>query len=480
MVTASHPKSWSKSIAQSATEFNSTNLSIISGKIPTDLRGTLYRNGPARLSRGGKKVGHWFDGDGAVLGIHFTETGATGVYRYVQTQGYQEETAADAFIYANYGMTAAGGFWNNWLKPVKNAANTSVLALKDRVLALWEGGLPHALDLDSLATLGTDKLSGLADKQPFSAHPKVDPITGDIFNFGVSAGLNATLNLYKCDQRLSPYRNGQLKLQKNFTLSGLPLIHDFCLAGQYLVFLVSPVRIDIAPIFLGQKSFSEAMQWKPELGTEILIFERDNLSLVSRGKADAWYQWHFANGYVDQDGMIVTEFARYSDFQTNQYLKEVASGYTETPAKATLWELKLNPQTGKVIETNQLSNTAVEFPRVSPDKVGQSWRYTYLSAHRYGVESGQELFNAIACFDRQTSNMAIADMGANCYPSEPILVPGKDNPEQGWLLTVVYDGELDRSEVRIYQSDRLFEEPVCRLALPSVIPPSFHGTWKQN
>jgi carotenoid cleavage dioxygenase-like enzyme len=87
---------------------------------------------------------------------------------------------------------------------------------------------------------------------------------------------------------------------------------------------------------------------------------------------------------------------------------------------------------------------------------------------------------AIARFDRETGEMAIADLGENCYPSEPILVPGKDDPEQGWLLTVVFDGNTNSSEVRIYQSDRLGEPPVCRLALPSVIPPSFHGTWKNS
>jgi all-trans-8'-apo-beta-carotenal 15,15'-oxygenase len=76
--------------------------------------------------------------------------------------------------------------------------------------------------------------------------------------------------------------------------------------------------------------------------------------------------------------------------------------------------------------------------------------------------------------------MAIADLGANCYPSEPILVPSKDHPEEGWILTVVFDGDTNSSEVRIYQSDRLADEPICRLALPSVIPPGFHGTWQQN
>jgi carotenoid cleavage dioxygenase-like enzyme len=429
MITTFKQKAWSKAIAQPAQEFALTSLSIISGSIPSDLRGTLYRNGPARLSRGAKRVGHWFDGDGAILGVHFTDTGATGVYRYVQTSGYTDEQLVDAFIYPNYGMKAAGAFWNNWLKPIKNAANTSVLALPDRLLALWEGGQPHALDLENLSTIGIDSLSALADKQAFSAHPKVDPVTGNIFNHGVVGGLNATLNLYRCDP------TGKLEQQNSHTLTGLPLIHDFCFAGQYLVFLVSPVRVSFPPVMLGQKSYSDSLEWKPELGTEILIFDRDDLSLVSSGKTDPWFQWHFANGYVNRDGKIVIEFVRYEDFATNQYLKEVASGLTSTPAKSTLWSLVIDPQTAKVIGNQQISDVCSEFPLVSPTKVGQNWRYTYLNVHRPGVAHGEELFNAIARFDRETGKMAIADLGANCYPSEPILVPSKDNPEQGWILS---------------------------------------------
>ncbi len=474
MVTISKSKAWAKAIAEPATEFDATPLSVISGAIPTNLRGTLYRNGPARLSRGGQRVGHWFDGDGAILRIHFGDSGATGTYRYVKTQGYLDEQKQDSFIYPNYGMTAKGAFWNNWLKPVKNAANTSVLALPDRLLALWEGGKPHALDLETLTTVGIDDLFGLTDKQSFSAHPKVDAVTGEIFNYGVSSGANTTLNLYCCD------RYGKVQQHNSHTLSGLPMIHDFCIAGQYMVFLISPVRVNLAPIVLGQKSYSEAMEWKPELGTEILIFDRDTLSLVSRGHGDPWFQWHFSNGCVDSTGNIVTEFIRYDDFNTNQYLKEVASGYTETTAKGTLWELTINPQTAEVISNKQLSDLQGEFPLVVPQNVGQPWRYTYLNVHPDDVTAGEELFNAIACFDRDTNRVTIADMGKNRYPSEPILVSDSDNFQQGWLLTVVYDGNTDKSEVRIYQSSNLADEPVCRLALPSIIPPGFHGTWKQD
>src|SRR4028119_297094 len=185
MTTTSKPlmrRAWAKAIAQPATEFPLTPLPILSGKIPEGLRGVLYRNGPGRLERGGVRVGHWFDGDGAILGVHFTDAGATGLYRYVQTCGYLEESAAGEFLYGNYGMTAPGPVWNQWLRPVKNAANTSVLALPDKLLALWEGGNPHALDLQTLETRGLDDLAGLSDELSYSAHPKCDPQTGEILD----------------------------------------------------------------------------------------------------------------------------------------------------------------------------------------------------------------------------------------------------------------------------------------------------------
>ena len=465
---STHP-AWSKAFSQPAPEFPLTSLPR-SGKIPEGLRGTLYRNGPGRLERGGERVGHWFDGDGAILAIQFGE-GVTAAYRYVQTQGYQEEAAANRFLFPNYGMTAPGPVWNNWLKDVKNAANTSVLAVPDKLLALWEGGNPHALDRQTLQTRGTE-LSGLEPGDPFSAHPKVDPKTGEIFNFGVVPGINATLKIYALD------RTGKIIKTGSIALEGLPLVHDFVMAGQYLVFFVPPVRVKLLPVALGMSSYSEAMAWKPELGTQILVVDRNTLSLVSRGEAPPWYQWHFANGYIDTEGNIVTQIARFQDFQTNQNLKEVATGKMETPARASLWQVRLHPQTGKVIENEEVLARSCEFPVVPPHQVGQPWRYTYIAIHRQEQDVGKELLNAIARYDRQTGELSVADMGENCYPTEPIFVPETPHSDRGWVLTVVYDGNTDTSEVQVYRSD-LASEPICRLELPSVVPPGFHGTWAE-
>ncbi|WP_341528000.1 carotenoid oxygenase family protein [Nostoc sp. UHCC 0302] len=466
-------RAWADAIAQPATEFPLTQLPILSGKIPDGLRGTLYRNGPARLERGGNRVGHWFDGDGAILGVHFTDAGATGVYRYVQTAEYQAESKADSFLYGVYGMHRPGPIWKRWNQPMKNAANTSVLALPDKLLALWEATNPYALDLQTLETIGLDNLGALDNGLPYSAHYKRDPQTGEIFNFGVSVGSSVQLNLYKSDS------TGKIIQKTAFKLDRYSIIHDFVLTQKYLVFFTPPMAMKTLSVLLGLATFSESLLWEPQLGTQVLIFDRENLSLVSRGETEPWFNWHFGNAYEDKDGSVILDVVRYSDFQqTNENLREVATGETHTVAKGTLWQVHLNPQTGKVTTTQEVVNRKCEFPVVQHSQVGQPWRYTYISLLSKNGDIEKDLFSAIARFDHKTETLTEADLGANRYVSEPIHAQDKQNPEQGWLITVVYDGNSDSSEVWIFDSDRLDDEPVCKLELPSVIPHSFHGTWK--
>lgn len=465
-VQKSSKKAWAKAFQKPATEFPLTPLSIIDGEIPASLNGTLYRNGPGRLERGGISVGHWFDGDGAILAVHFTGGSASAVYRYVQTEGFKEEASAGKLLYGNYGMTAPGAVWNQWFKPIKNAANTSVLALPDKLLALWEGGNPHKLDLQNLDTLGKENLGKLDDGMGYSAHPKVDSQTGEIFNFGISVGLTATLNLYKSDA------TGKIIKKAAHELDGVPLLHDFVLAGEYLIFFISPVRLNLLMPAMGLSCFSDSLEWQPSKGTQIIVCDRD-LNIVSRSETEPWFQWHFSNGYIDNDGAVIVDIASYEDFQTNQFLKEVPTGETHTASKSKLARVSLNPQTGKVSNIETLFDRHCEFPIVPQQNVGKSSRYTYLSTVKEGTDISKEILNSIARYDHHTDSITEANFGDNLYPSEPIYA-------NGFILTVVYDGNCDSSELWIFDADKLNEEPVCKLSLPSVIPPGFHGTWKNR
>ncbi len=462
---------WARAIATPATEFGPIALHLISGQIPADLKGTLYRNGPGRLSRQGQRVDHWFDGDGGILAVRFDQDKTTACYRYVQTPEFQLEEEQDQFLHSGYGQLAPGPIWRRWGVPPKNVANTSVLALPDKLLALWEGGQPHALDLITLETQGPDLLSGLSPKLTYSAHPKQDPQTGNIYNFGVIFGAKTHLQLYRS------HPSGKIEQQAAIPLPGLSMVHDFALAGRYLVFVVPPLRLQMLPMLLGTQSLSDALQWQPHHGTQIIVVDREALKEVTRFDTDPWFQWHFGNGYENTSGEIVLDYIRYPDFQTNQWLQEVVTGHPQTPASGTLWQLRINPQTGQVLSNDQRFALGCEFPVISPMETGQRAEAIYVT-HQSTDRPTEEMFDCIARIEGDAKTSTSMEFSQGCYPMEAIYAPHPTRDNQGWLITVVFDGNQDQSTVQIFSAQQLEAGPIAVLALPEVIPFGFHGTWQ--
>ncbi len=69
--------------------------------------------------------------------------------------------------------------------PYPNTANTALAWHHGKLLALWEGGPPHEIKVPSLETVGPYTFGGKL-KHAFTAHPKVDPKTGELMFFGYS------------------------------------------------------------------------------------------------------------------------------------------------------------------------------------------------------------------------------------------------------------------------------------------------------
>ncbi|MFK8185801.1 MAG: carotenoid oxygenase family protein [Phormidesmis sp.] len=471
------PQPWHGALASPAVEFGPSELTVISGQVPEKLSGTFYQNGTGRLQWGQEAVGHWFDGDGAILRVNFSASVATGTYRYVKTEGYLREKAANAFLYGNYGRRFPGPVWSHIAglmtgKSIKNAANTSVLALEDKLLALWEAGNPHSLDLNTLETFGKASLGWLKPAQPFSAHPLKDPISGEIYSIGVDPMCN--LSIYRCDA------NARLIRQTKIPLKTVPLVHSFVMAGPYLVFLVSPVSVDMLPLLLNQKCYADALRWQPEQATRIIVVNRESLDIVSENRVEPWFQWHFGNGCVEENGNVRLDFTRFDDFTTiNEVLREVPTGQVKSESYGRLWQLRLNPKTGAVLSSECVVERDCEFPQVPTSQVGQPWQHTYVLMHKQGEKTGQDWFSEIGRFDYGKGELTSFSLDEGCYGSEPLHVANHNNPEQGWLLNVVYNAVDNRSEIWILDARNL-EDPVCRLALPAIVPLGFHGTWSNK
>jgi len=160
-------------------ECSALNL-VIDGEIPLELNGTLYRNGPNPqfAPRGGY---HWFAGDGMVHAFHIENGRVSYKNRWPRTVKWELENEAGESLFAIFNPQEndprVAGVQTN------GTANTNIVWHGGKLLALVESNAPFELDPETLESLGTwtfnDKLEG-----PMTAHPKIDPDTGEMLFFG--------------------------------------------------------------------------------------------------------------------------------------------------------------------------------------------------------------------------------------------------------------------------------------------------------
>ena len=77
-------------------------LRLVSGKIPKDLRGTLYVNGPARVIDGRGRAAHPLDGHGFVRAFSFKSDGVKVRGRFVRTWAYEIENFFDRNMFRGF------------------------------------------------------------------------------------------------------------------------------------------------------------------------------------------------------------------------------------------------------------------------------------------------------------------------------------------------------------------------------------------
>src|SRR5882724_5824125 len=154
----------------------------VTGELPRELNGTLYRNGPnPQFEAPGA---HWFVGDGMLHAFHLEDGRASYRNRWIRTPKWQAEHDAGRALYGGFGRKlpdapasapADGG-----------VANTNIIFHAGRLLALEEGHLPTEIEPGTLNRLGYCDYKG-AISGPFTAHPKIDPLTGEMVFFGYNA-----------------------------------------------------------------------------------------------------------------------------------------------------------------------------------------------------------------------------------------------------------------------------------------------------
>ena len=460
------PFPWSAGF-RSLDEEHSYRLEEIDGAVPAWLRGTLFRNGSGRNELSGHWFAHWFDGDGMISAVRFGDDGIRFRNRYVATDNYKDETKARRIMHRGFGKMRPGGVLANAFRLPANVSNTSVVMDGDRLLSLWEGGPPHVLDPATLDTRGLEDFSGKV--KAFSAHPKRDPDTGELFNFGVDYGAKCTL---------TPYRlvEGTLTALPAVTLPYPVMNHDFVLTRNHLVFCIGPILQSPLAFLLGLKSFDGGLHWDAGKPTLILLMPRDGNGKPRIIETDAFFQFHFANGY-EEDGALVVDLARYPDYQT---VGEATRSFwkSEWPARgmAMLTRLTVDLASGKVESRTWDTGQANEFPFINPARTSKRHRYAYFLSSPADRPRG--LQQHLSKIDIEAGTVTRHDFGPDGYPGEPYFIASPNGVEdEGVVVSLVFDAGRKRSDVVGLDARDVAGKPLFVGRLKHHVPFMLHGTF---
>lgn len=458
---------WQRGYRSLKTEYSYW-VTEITGAVPAELNGTLFRNGPGLLDVNGDRYGHPFDGDGMICRLTFTEGKVHFANSFVKTPEFLAEQKAGKILYRGvFGTQKQGGFLQNIFDlKLKNIANTNVVYHGQKLLALWEASRPYRLDPASLATLGIENFDGkLTAGEAFTAHPKFDPISGNMYGFGVDAGPKSTINLYGVDP--------QGKLTKHFQrkVNGFCFLHDFAITPSYAIFAQNPVQFNPLPFVFGLKTAGACLALQPRTPTKILIFDRHGQ--LTTLETDPCFIFHHANAY-EENGQIILDSVAYPDYPKLEDGMDFLDVDFEQVIPGQFCRFVIDLARGKVTKSI-LQERSCEFPIINPKYVTQNYRYAYMGA--IAKESGNAPLQAILKLDLHNHSQQIHSFAPRGFVGEPAFIPhpAATAEDHGWLVVLVFDAVSDRTNVVVLDAQSLTK--LATIHLTHHVPFGLHGNF---
>jgi carotenoid cleavage dioxygenase-like enzyme len=431
------------------------------GEIPRELNGTFYRNGPNPAFEPAGRY-HWFDGDGMIHAVTLRDGRASYRNRWVESDGLREERRAGRALYPGIlelSPTEVAGF--------KVTANTNIVFHAGKLLALVESSLPTAMVPCTLETVGLYDFGGKL-ATPMTAHPKLDPETGEMLFFGYSP-FPPHLTYHVAD------RTGALVRSEVVDVAWPSMMHDFAITKDYVIFLLCPIVFSFEDLARRGGVFS----WEPERGTRIGVMPRSGGNADVRWfDTDPCYVFHPMNAYAE-NGTLVLDVARYEELRFMQPDAARDPGWRDkNVARLHRWTIDL--ANGGGLRSTPLDDGDGEFPRVDERRLGRKHRFGYTAATgTEGNASGLPVWSAVHKYDLERGSIERHAFGAGNGCGEPLFVPRRPDAaeDDGWVLVLNYDQARDGSDLYVLDARDVAGAPVAQVRLPHRVPYGFHGNW---
>ena len=447
----------------------------VEGTIPPGLNGAYFRNSadPTYPPLLGTDI--FLNGDGMLHKLQFDNGHVDLSMRYVRTQKFELERKARRALFGAYrnpytDLPEVAGCDNN-------TANTSVLWHHGKLYALKESGRPYEIDPATLATLGERDFNGTLKSKTFTAHPKLDPLTGEVIAcaYNTEGVASDVIEVYTIST------TGEIVRSESFRAPYCSMVHDFFVSRQHIAFVICPMVCDWQRVQRGEPYW----HWDSTKPTMVGIFPREQ-----GVKALRWFtcpvvamQTHTFNAWEEGSTLHLDHFVTASGW-LSQFPDIHNPDAKEKPPFGERWSFDLS-STEDRFQIKRLINQIGEMPAIDARFAMQRTRHFWFGTNNPALGPMLDWgpkgppFTCLGHYDEAADRINFWYAGPNSSPEEPLFVPrSADAPEgDGWLLSIVGRRDQNRTDLVILDALHLGRGPVATVRMPCRLHEGFHGTW---
>ena len=448
----------------------------LEGEVPAGLDGAFYRVHPDPQFAPMYPQDQFFNGDGMVSMFRIKDGRISFRQRYAKTDKWKLENAAGKSLFGQYRNPLTDD--PSVEGAIRGTANTNVLIHAGKLFAMKEDSPCLLMDKTSLETEGYTGFDGVLGDAPFTAHPKIDPDTGNFCGFGyaIDGPLTEACHYFEIDPQ------GKVVRKADFTVPYYTMLHDFSIAGDYAVFNVSPYHSDWGVLEQHRPHFF----YDRDLPFYLGVMRRDG-----DGSDMRWFALdpsicgcHVMNAF--QDGTKVHFDLPVSKTGSLPFFPE-KDGRPFNPEEAitilSRVTVDMASNSDVISSVTPIGKMPGEFPRIDDRMAGKpyrhGWMITYDFEKPYNGPPGPfaGVINSLTHYDHQTGQEQTWWCGPDGALQEPCFIPrSKDAPEgDGWIIALVDNHVKNYSDVCIFDALDVAKGPVVRAKLPIRLRQGLHG-----
>ncbi len=453
---------------------------VHTGEIPRELSGAFYRvqPDPQFPPRLGDDIA--FNGDGMITRFHFHDGQCDFRQRWAKTDKWKLENEAGKALFGAYRNPLTDD--ESVKGQIRSTANTNAFLFGGKLWAMKEDSPALVMDPATMDTFGFEKFGGKMTGETFTAHPKIDPKTGNMIAIGYAASGLCTDDVTYME--ISP--TGELIREVWFKVPYYCMMHDFGVTEDYLVVHIVPS--------IG--SWERLEQGKPHFGFDTtmpvylgVIPRRDEVSAgdIRWFKRDNCFASHVMNAW--QDGTKIhfdIPEAKNNMFPFFPDVHGAPFNGMEAMSYLTRWTVDLASNSDEFESVTRLTETAGEFPRIDDRRTGLPYRYGWMLEMDYkrpvelkGGSAGGLLMNCLCLIDHQTGKEQHWWCGPVSSLQEPCFIPrSADAPEgDGWIVQVCNRLEEHRSDLLLFDALDIEKGPIATIQVPIRLRFGLHGNF---